>query len=139
MIAYDLECPNGHVFEGWFDNSDSFNKQQKKGLISCPVCGETNVSRRLSTFGIARRRHQDGPAADTVTPQEVMDKIHRFVETNFEDVGVDFAKEALKMHYGVSDQRNIRGVSSSQEEDMLKEEGVSFFKLPVRPSPPEEE
>jgi hypothetical protein len=46
-------------------------------------------------------------------------------------VGSDFANEALKIHYGVNEPRNIRGVSTSQEEDMLREEGVDFVKLPI--------
>jgi len=48
---------------------------------------------------------------------------------NFEDVGPQFAKEALKIHYGASEARNIRGVSTAEEEKMLKEEGVDFFKV----------
>ena len=31
-----------------------------------------------------------------------------FVEKNFDDVGCDFAKEALKIHYGATEPRNIR-------------------------------
>ena len=54
-----------------------------------------------------------------------------YMETNFDNVGSDFAKEALKMHYGVSEPRNIRGFSTAQEEETLREEGVSFMKFPV--------
>ena len=45
-------------------------------------------------------------------------------------MGTEFAKEALKMHYGVTDQRNIRGTSTTDEEKILKEEGVEFHKIP---------
>jgi len=31
----------------------------------------------------------------------------------------------------VATARNIRGIASSEEEKMLKEEGVSFIKIPV--------
>ena len=57
-----------------------------------------------------------------------------FVEKNFDDVGCDFAKEALKIHYGVEQPRNIRGISTKEEEKMLKEEGVQFLKIPM-PTP----
>ncbi len=127
MIAYDLKCLNGHQFEGWFDGAKAFEKQQKKGLVTCPVCGSAEVERLFSPFGIARHRHNDAPA-ELPNPLELM---ARYVTDNFEDVGSDFAKEALKMHYGVADHRNIRGVSSEQEENTLREEGVEFFKLPV--------
>jgi len=37
------------------------------------------------------------------------------------------------MHYGVSEPRNIRGVATEEEEKMLKDEGVEFFKIPIIP------
>jgi hypothetical protein len=45
----------------------------------------------------------------------------------------------LKMHYGATESRNIRGVSTTQEEETLKEEGIQFFKFPssVPPELPE--
>ena len=55
----------------------------------------------------------------------------RYVRENFEDVGHSFAKEALKVHYGQAEERNIRGVTTEQEEDMLEKEGVSFVKVPM--------
>ena len=54
-----------------------------------------------------------------------------FVKKNFDDVGCDFAKEALKIHYGATEPRNIRGVSTKEEEKTLKEEGIQFFKVPM--------
>jgi hypothetical protein len=29
MIAYDLQCSNGHQFEGWFEDSHAFDRQKK--------------------------------------------------------------------------------------------------------------
>jgi hypothetical protein len=55
----------------------------------------------------------------------------RYVRENFEDVGHNFAREALKVHYGQAEERNIRGVSTEPEEDMLKKEGVPFVKIPM--------
>jgi hypothetical protein len=37
----------------------------------------------------------------------------------------------LKIHYGASAPRNIRGVSTPREEKTLKDEGIQFFKLPM--------
>ena len=128
MIAYDFKCDQGHVFEGWFEGWQAFEDQKTKGLISCPVCGSLNIERMLSTFGIAKHRRQETSVNHEA---QLLEKLIHYVEDNFEDVGSEFAKEALKMHYGVSDPRNIRGVSSAQEEQTLREEGISFFKLPV--------
>jgi len=44
------------------------------------------------------------------------------------------------MHYGVSEPRNIRGVSTKEEEKLLTKEGIQFFKLPVAlPADPDSE
>ena len=67
---------------------------------------------------------------------KISEKIVDFVENNFDDVGCEFAKEALKIHYGAADPRNIRGISTKQEEKILKDEGVQFFKIPM-PIPPD--
>ena len=133
MIVYDLECENQHRFEGWFDDDKAFKRQQKKGMITCPACGSEKVQRVWSKFGVVRRKGEDGNAQINVLQQ-----LKQFVEDNFEDVGTNFANEALKMHYGVVDHRNIRGVSTEKEEKTLKDEGVSFFKLPAARSDPEE-
>jgi hypothetical protein len=42
------------------------------------------------------------------------------------------------MHYGVAEPRNIRGVSTHEEEKLLKEEGVQFVKIPLPASPDSE-
>ncbi len=52
MIVFDLQCDKGHAFEGWFEDSQAFNKQKKKGLITCPSCNSTAVSKLPSTFAI---------------------------------------------------------------------------------------
>lgn len=138
MIAYDLQCANGHTFEGWFEDDQAYQAQKEAGLIACPVCNETSIVRIPSTFAIkssptAGVAH--GPPAELA---KIGRKIAEFVEKNFDDVGPDFTKEALKIHYGVTEPRNIRGVSTPEEEKTLKEEGIDFLKIPV-PKPSEED
>ena len=58
-------------------------------------------------------------------------EISEYVNKNFDNVGCEFAKEALKMHYGVTESRNIRGVSTREEEKLLSKEGIQFFKIPI--------
>ena len=132
MIVFDLICANGHTFEGWFDHSDAFEKQRKKGLITCPVCDDKNIEKKLSTFGIkgtAPVRNLPVPS-----PQELAQlskHVTEYVDKNFDDVGCEFTKEALKIHYGVSEPRNIKGVSTEAEEKVLKDEGIDYIKIPV--------
>lgn len=54
MIAFDLQCVNGHAFEGWFDDKIAFEDQQKQGLVTCPVCDDSNVFIVPSTFAIPK-------------------------------------------------------------------------------------
>jgi len=145
MIVYDLKCEHGHAFEGWFDNLQAFEDQSGQGLIACPVCGSTEINRTPSTFGIARHREQGAPEHVGHVPgnpaPDPAKLFQQFIESNFENVGTEFAKEALKMHYGVSENRSIRGVSTEQEEEMLRQEGIDFFKFPdlSRPLPDDED
>jgi hypothetical protein len=138
MIALDLECAHGHCFEGWFDDLAAFESQQKKALIACPVCNTTAVCRIPSTFAIKASSSANRPARAKLALDAglVHRKIVDFINKNFDDVGADFSKEALKIHYGATEPRNIRGVSSGEEEKTLEKEGVSFFKIPLpEPSP----
>ncbi len=134
MIAYDLQCADGHRFEGWFEDAQAYEDQKAKGLISCPVCNAASVARIPSTFAI-----KSSQSAKEVSDQQadlvaIGQKIVEFVENNFDDVGCDFAKEALKIHYGAAEPRNIRGISTKEEEETLQNEGVQFFKFP-KPEP----
>ena len=136
MIAYDLQCVNGHAFEGWFEDSEAYQTQKKKKLIACPACDTTQVSRIPSTFAIKSSPIPKKVSLEEENLKRVGKEIVDFVEKNFDDVGCDFAKEALKIHYGVEEPRNIRGVSTKEEEKMLKEEGIDFLKIPM-PAPPD--
>jgi hypothetical protein len=140
MIAYDLKCSNHHQFEGWFEDRKAYLGQKKKGLIACPICDDTAVSRIPSTFAIKASSPPvpaKAPPADDQLAQ-LGKKIVDYVTENFDDVGSDFANEALKIHYGAVEPRNIRGVSTQAEEKMLKEEGVDYVKFPMPAESPEE-
>ena len=134
MIVFDLQCENGHTFEGWFDDSRTYEEQQRKRLIACPVCNSTEVVKLPSAFAIKSQAEPSKPPENTgaaIDLERLGRHLAEFVEKNFDNVGTDFAKEALKIHYGVSEPRNIRGVSTPQEEETLRQEGIQFFKLPL--------
>lgn len=135
MLVFDLQCNQGHRFEGWFDSHKDLEKQIKKKLVSCPVCGEESVRQIPAGFAISKRGASavgpsEGNSPDPEAAARLMgEAMKRYLKENFEDVGAKFTNEALKMHYGVSETRNIRGVSTPEEEKVLKEEGVDFFKV----------
>ena len=134
MLIFDLKCQAGHLFEGWFDSLQALEEQINRALVSCPVCGTTTIQRLVSSFAIGNRKtrgEQDEIMEGELgqSAQLIQQAMQRFLHEKFEDVGTGFFKEALKMHYGAVPVRNIRGISSPQEEEVLREEGVEFFKL----------
>lgn len=129
MIVFDLHCANNHRFEAWFDNGDDCEKQLAQRQIACPLCDDTRVERVLSPVSIKKKTSPS--RAELKSAYQAWRKVSEYVRENFEDVGHSFAKEALKVHYGQAEERNIRGVTTQQEEDMLEKEGVSFVKIPM--------
>jgi hypothetical protein len=139
MIIYDLVCEQGHKFEGWFQDGPSFQEQVETGLVQCPVCGTSRVSQRLSTGGTIRHRgHVSERTEPPKDPENLLRAIQTVVEKHFQNVGSDFAKVALRMHYGVEEPRNIRGTTTEAEEQMLRDEGVKFFKVALPATDTEE-
>jgi hypothetical protein len=130
MIVFDLKCSNGHTFEGWFKDFESFNEQNAKGMITCPSCRDTNIIRVLSPIAIKNSQREENTGDIELDYKKLAMGIMEYIQNNFEDVGTNFAKEALKMHYGVTETRNIKGSATSGEEEVLKDEGIKFFKIP---------
>jgi hypothetical protein len=55
MIRYALQCERGHAFESWFQDSASFEKQAKRGLVGCPTCDSTRVEKSIMAPQIPRK------------------------------------------------------------------------------------
>lgn len=132
MIAFDLECSEGHIFEAWFNNTQSFEEQRAKGMISCPYCSDIHVRKVISPVATKTSSQPDAKRdAEAIDYSRLAKEIVDYVDKNFDDVGKDFAKEALKMHYDVAEKRNIKGSATADEEKILQDEGIEFFKLPI--------
>lgn len=139
MIAFDLVCANGHRFECWFKSNQSFEEQKAFGLIMCPICEDNHIEKAISPIAIRRHKERslrpEDKSKETTSAKnvslELLQMISDYVEKNFEDVGLNFAREALKIHFGEAPQRNIRGMALPEEEKILHEEGVKFLKIPI--------
>ena len=74
MIRYALVCKQGHEFESWFQDSAAFEKQARRGLVSCPDCGTAKVEKAIMAPRLsATTRKRDAtidvpPAADAPAP-----------------------------------------------------------------------
>jgi hypothetical protein len=132
MIAFDLICANGHIFEGWFDNLESYEEQKSRNMISCPKCDSSDIKKVLSPVSVKSQPWSiPGDSAGPIGYRKLAKELWSHIRNEYEDMGADFAKEALKIHYGISEERNICGTATEGEEKILKEEGIQFFKMPV--------
>ena len=145
MKVLNLQCSHGHAFEGWFASHDDYASQRERGLVSCPVCNDAEVTKMPSAPRL--NLGHDAPAAAPVpaeaaavqdvaqmTPQHLQAawmKMVRHVMAHTEDVGAQFAEEARKIHYGETENRNIRGQASREETEALLDEGIDILPLPV--------
>ncbi len=142
MKVLDLQCGGRHVFEGWFASEDDFASQLARGLVSCPLCGDTQVNKKLSAprLNLGHPRAPDAPTQEVVATggattdadlQTAWMALARRVLANTEDVGSRFAEEARRIHYGETPQRGIRGKASQAETESLQDEGISVMQLPL--------
>jgi len=158
VIRYTLVCERRHDFESWFANSSAFDKQVKRGLVACPVCGSTKVEKAIMAPRIARSEMPfDAPPAPPAAPARVaqpapeaaapvamispqerevrakLKELRDHLTRNAENVGRKFPDEARKMHYGEVEHRSIYGEASPKEAKELHDEGIEFHPLPVLP------
>ncbi len=139
MKVLDLQCDKAHVFEGWFADEATFQRQLSDGYLECPVCASAAVHKLLSAPRIQRSATQatsvsaktPPPESQETTSAEWMQRARAMV-AQAEDVGERFATEARAMHEGEQANRSIRGVASAEQARELLSEGILV--LPVPPA-----
>jgi hypothetical protein len=132
VIIYDLKCENGHKFEGWFQDRMAFEEQRDQKLISCPICGSLNSEVAPSSLTVVSRDNKaDKVKNREISPLQALKMLNEFIDNNFEDVGANFAEVATRIHHGEEMERNIKGTTTRDEEETLREEGIHFIKIPT--------
>ncbi len=137
MIRYDLRCANGDEFEAWFGSIADYDKQAEAGLVECPHCGSTHVSKAPMAPAVRTGRAKEARKERAVT-MAMAAKVREHIKDNFDYVGDKFADEARKMHAGESDERAIWGEATPEEARALAEDGIPAAPLPsdLAPVPP---
>jgi len=137
MISFDLKCANDHEFESWFQSGDAYEKLVKAKQVTCPVCGDTKITKALMAPAVSGTRKKSGDTAPMATNaadyMNAMRAIRRQVEENCDYVGDKFADEARKIHYGEADERNIYGEATTEEAESLQDEGIACERIPWVP------
>ncbi len=132
MIVFDLKCADGHVFEAWFRDGQTYESQAAGGEVVCPVCGDTRIDKALMAPNLARRS-VEREAEKVAKAMKQMRAMRDHVENNCDNVGERFPEEARKIHYGETEKRGIYGEASLDEARDLHDEGVEFGILPRLP------
>jgi hypothetical protein len=161
MIHYQLQCSQGHGFDGWFKDSAAFDAQAGHGLLECPFCSDTQVTRALMSPAVPKReraalpppvpvaakaKEPAGAEAAEAAPvtsvagqrmpdqiRAVLQRLRTEVERNCDYVGEAFADEARRMHRGESERRGIYGEASPEQAESLAEEGIEVARIPWLP------
>jgi hypothetical protein len=159
MIRYALNCEQGHTFESWFQNSAAYDKQAKRGLVACPICGSAKVEKAIMAPRLSRAEPAEASPAmpmpmppapplpvplpakapvSVMSPPErelrkKLKELRDHITKNADYVGGRFPEQARKIHYGEIEHRSIYGEASPDEAKELHEEGIEFHPLPILP------
>jgi hypothetical protein len=160
VIRYALVCERRHAFESWFADSAAYDKQAKRALVTCPVCGSAQVEKAIMAPALGRSskrkgieaalppatQAEPGPAEPRPDPAPVamisqherelrakLKELREHLVKNADYVGPKFPEEARRMHYGEIDHRSIYGEASPEDAKALHEEGIEFHPLPTLP------
>lgn len=137
MIEYRLTCDNGHRFDAWFKSAAAFDDQNARGIVSCPQCQSTAVSKAPMAPAIGRSGSEKVSLSaghpDLARLRQAMMEFRRKVTSSAENVGDRFAEEARKIHFNEADPRSIYGEATRDEVAGLIEDGIDFMPLPNLP------
>ena len=138
MIRYALQCEHGHGFEAWFGASADYDDQAARGLVECPECGSTAVSKQIMAPAVAgtKKSAAPDPAQLRTMMTQAVREVRAHVEQNFDYVGDAFAREARDIHEGRSERREIYGEATPAEVKKLRDDGVPCAPLPSLPQDP---
>lgn len=156
MIVFDLCCGAGdHRFEAWFKSSESFADQQARGLIACPICGDSEVRKAVMAPRVGAKSNRGAVSAAPPSPTgakddtaeispELVRKVMAGIAAKQAEmlpqsrwVGREFADAARAMHEGRAKDDLIHGQTSPEEAQALRDDGIAAMPLLVPFVPPE--
>ena len=149
MIKYSLKCVEENCnknepFDGWFQNSSSFEKQINDGYISCPYCGSLNIKKNLMSPSLKSTKKKETKIISKNIKHNELNKntnkqidmmiilrnLKKEIQKNAEFVGKNFTKEAKAIHEGKSKERSIYGQADAKDLKELKSKNIDFITVP---------
>ena len=135
MIKYKLICKScKSSFDSWFASSDDYEKLKKLKYINCQNCNSLNVEKNIMAPNILNSKKIKSDLLKKDKLIKVKNKLkeyQKWIRTNFEYVGENFAYRARSIHYGNKKKSiGIYGKASSEEVKALKSEGIDTETMP---------
>ena len=130
MIVFNLNCSDcAFSFEGWFENTNDYNKQIKKGLLTCPSCNSTQIKKGLMAPNVSKKSNSKISKRKKSIASNVKN-LKKIIEKEFDYVGEKFTEEAKKIKYGEAKERAIYGEASIEQTKELIDEEIDVLPLP---------
>ena len=136
MIKYNLQCKKcNFIFDSWFASSKEFDKLKKKSLINCHNCGSLRVEKNLMAPKLINKtinfKNEKKNVRKYQDIKKTINEYQKFIKSNFDYVGENFAYEARSIHYNNKKRdKGIYGTASKKDIKELKEEGIDTHLIP---------
>ena len=135
MIKYNLKCNNDHEFESWFSDSKEFERLKTRKLLECIYCNSKKIKKSIMApmISVSKNNNVNNFQINEKILQKQRNKLiklRNFIEKNFEYVGEDFSKKVREIYYDKKNKKMIYGITSPEERQELKEEGIDLLSIP---------
>ena len=123
------------TFDSWFASSKEYDKLKNKKLINCHMCGSLRVEKNLMAPKLINKTSSFKDEKNNFYKYQKINKTindyQKFIKTNFEYVGENFAYEARSIHYNHKKRnKGIYGNASKKDLKDLNEEGIYTQLIP---------
>lgn len=134
MIVFDLHClARGDRFEAWFRSNADFERQLEQGLVQCPFCQSSQVTKAPMAPQVPRKGDGGAGIGDAIAK---LASLQAELLRDSKWVGDEFADTARAMHHGEIDTAAVHGEATAEQAQSLVEDGVPIAPLPLPVVPP---
>ena len=121
MKVFNLQCQFGHSFEGWFRSAEEFNLQKDKGLLICPACEDTCISRIPSAAHIQANKGSGESFENQVGKDNSNNVVNEEVKRKLLEVAEKILKDSENEVQNITNRftSKIDGFFSKKEEEIL--------------------
>ena len=136
MIKYNLLCKKCKLtFDSWFASSKEYDKLKTKKLVNCHNCGSLRVDKNLMAPKLINKNLSLKDEKKNILKykkiKKTINEYQKFIKSNFDYVGENFAYEARSIHYNQKKRdKGIYGKASKKDLKELNEEGIETQLIP---------